>query len=61
MSRIPGRRSAATAICPPLRFGADPGTQHYVGLVRPGDAFYRVTVRVEGPRNTVTYAQAMLK
>ena len=28
---------------------------------RPGDAFYRVTVRVEGPRNTVTYAQAMLK
>jgi Tfp pilus assembly protein PilX len=41
--------------------GADPGTQHYVGLVRPGDAFYRVTVRVEGPRNTVTYAQAMLR
>ena len=26
-----------------------------------GDAFYRVTVRVEGPRNTVTYAQAVLK
>jgi Tfp pilus assembly protein PilX len=42
-------------------FGADPGTEHYVGLIRPGDAFYRVTVRVEGPRNTVTYAQAMLK
>ena len=42
-------------------FGADPGTQHYVGLIRPGDAFYRVTVRVEGPRNTVTYAQAVLK
>ena len=41
--------------------GADPGTQHYVGLIRPGDAFYRVTVRVEGPRNTVTYAQAVLK
>ncbi len=42
-------------------FGADPGTIHYTGLVRPGDAFYRVTVRVEGPRNTVTYAQAMLR
>jgi len=42
-------------------FGADPGTEHYVGLIRPGDSFYRVTVRVEGPRNTVTYAQAVLK
>jgi Tfp pilus assembly protein PilX len=42
-------------------FGADPGTIHYTGLVRPGDAYYRVTVRVEGPRNTVTYAQAMLR
>ena len=41
--------------------GADPGTEHYVGLIRPGDAYYRVTVRVEGPRNTVTYAQAVLK
>jgi Tfp pilus assembly protein PilX len=42
-------------------FGADPGTIHYIPLVRAGDAFYRVTVRVEGPRNTVTYAQAMLR
>src|SRR5262249_25467173 len=42
-------------------FGADPGTEHYQGLIRPGDAYYRVTIRVEGPRNTVTYAQAMLK
>jgi len=42
-------------------FGADPGTQHYIGLVRPGDAYYRITIRVEGPRNTVAYAQAMLK
>ena len=41
--------------------GADAGTQHYEGLVRPGGAFYRVTVRVEGPRNTVAYAQAILK
>jgi type IV pilus assembly protein PilX len=42
-------------------FGADPGTQHYFGLIRPGDAYYRITVRVEGPRNTVTYAQAILQ
>lgn len=41
--------------------GADAGTQHYEGLTRPGDAFYRVTVRVEGPRNTVAYAQAILR
>ena len=41
--------------------GADAGTQHYEGLVRSGDAFYRVTVRVEGPRNTVAYAQAILR
>ena len=27
--------------------GADAGTEHYVGLIRPGDAYYRVTVRVE--------------
>ena len=44
-----------------LALGADAGTQHYEGLVRPGDAFYRVTVRVEGPRNTVAYAQAILQ
>jgi Tfp pilus assembly protein PilX len=42
-------------------FGADAGTQHYTGLIRAGDAYYRVTVRVEGPRNTVTYAQATLR
>ncbi len=41
--------------------GADPGTQHYEGLIRPGNAYYRVTVMVTGPRNTVAYAQAMLQ
>jgi Tfp pilus assembly protein PilX len=41
--------------------GADAGTQHYEALVRPGDAYYRVTVRVAGPRKTVAYAQAILK
>jgi hypothetical protein len=42
-------------------FGAEAGTQHYEGLVSAGDAYYRVTVRVEGPRNTVAYAQAILR
>lgn len=41
--------------------GADAGTEHYDPLSRVGDAYYRVTVRVEGPRNTVQYAQAILK
>ena len=41
--------------------GADAGTQHYEALQRAGDAYYRLTVRVEGPRNTVQYAQAFLK
>jgi hypothetical protein len=41
--------------------GADAGTQHYEGLTRSGDAYYRVTIRVEGPRNTVAYAQAILR
>ena len=41
--------------------GADAGTQHYEALTRPGDAYYRVTIRVEGPRNTVAYAQAILR
>ena len=41
--------------------GADAGTQHFEGLTRTGGAFFRVTVRVEGPRNTVAYAQAILQ
>ena len=41
--------------------GADAGTQHYEALSRVGDAYYRLTVRVDGPRNTVQYAQAILK
>ena len=41
--------------------GTDAGTQHYEAFSRAGDAYYRVTVRVEGPRNTVQYAQAILK
>ena len=41
--------------------GADAGTPHYDPLSRVGDAFYRVTIRVDGPRNTVVYAQAFLQ
>jgi len=41
--------------------GADAGTQHYEALSRVGGAYYRLTVRVEGPRNTVQHAQAILK
>ena len=41
--------------------GADAGTEHYDAIQFPSGPYYRVTVRVEGPRNTVQYAQAMLK
>ena len=41
--------------------GADAGTQHYEALTRTGGAYFRVTVRVDGPRNTVAYAQAILQ
>ena len=57
----PGAAIASNCNLATGAFGADPGTEHYIGLIRPGDAFYRVTVRVEGPRSTVTYAQAVLK
>jgi Tfp pilus assembly protein PilX len=40
---------------------SEAGTQHYEGLGPAGEPFYRVTVRVEGPRNTVQYAQSILK
>ena len=61
MCLAPGAAVASNCNLATGAFGADPGTEHYIGLIRPGDAFYRVTVRVEGPRNTVTYAQAVLK
>jgi hypothetical protein len=54
-------RSAATATFRAQALGADAGTQHYEAFSHVGDAYYRVTVRVEGPRNTVQYAQAILK
>jgi hypothetical protein len=59
--RSPGAAVASNCNLSAAGLGADAGTQHYEALVRPGDAYYRVTVRVEGPRNTVVYAQAMLQ
>jgi Tfp pilus assembly protein PilX len=37
------------------------GTQHYADAAASGDAFYRVTVMVTGPRETLLHAQAMLR
>jgi type IV pilus assembly protein PilX len=61
MCANPGPALAANCNLASASLGADAGTQHYEGLVRTGDAYYRVTVRVEGPRNTVAYAQAILR
>ena len=57
----PGAEFASTCNLSTGALGADAGTQHYEGLKRIGGAYYRVTVRVEGPRNTVAYAQAIVK
>jgi type IV pilus assembly protein PilX len=61
MCANPGPAVGSNCNLADIALGADAGTQHYESLVRPGDAYYRVTVRVEGPRNTVAYAQAILK
>lgn len=41
--------------------GNSAGTQHYEDASGSGDAFYRVTVMVIGPRDTLVHAQAMLR
>jgi Tfp pilus assembly protein PilX len=43
--------------------GSTTGTVSYgvLGLATPPSVYYRVTVRVRGPRNTVSFVQAMLK
>ena len=61
MCANPGAAVGSNCNLSAASLGADAGTQHYEALSRPGDAYYRVTVRVEGPRNTVQYAQAILK
>lgn len=61
MCANPGAAVGSNCNLSSAALGADAGTQHYEALSRAGDAFYRVTVRVDGPRNTVQYAQAILK
>ena len=61
MCANPGSAVGSNCNLSSAALGADAGTQHYEALSRVGDAYYRVTVRVEGPRNTVQYAQAFLK
>jgi len=43
--------------------GSTKGTVSYgtLGLATPPSVYYRVTVRVRGPRNTLSFVQAMLK
>ena len=59
MCANPGAAVGSNCNLSSAALGADAGTQHYEGLSRAGDAYYRVTVRVDGPRNTVQYAQAI--
>ena len=61
MCANPGAAVGANCNLSAAAMGADAGTQHYEALQVAGGAYYRVTVRVEGPRNTVQYAQAILK
>lgn len=61
MCSAPGPAVGSNCNLSSSALGADAGTQHYEGLGRPGDAYYRVTVRVEGPRKTVAYAQAIVR
>ena len=61
MCANPGTAVGANCNLSVAAMGADAGTQHYEALQVAGGAYYRVTVRVEGPRNTVQYAQAILK
>jgi type IV pilus assembly protein PilX len=61
MCANPGAAVGSNCNLSSAALGADAGTQHYEALSRAGDAYYRVTVLVEGPRNTVQYAQAFLK
>ena len=61
MCNSPGPAVAANCNISAAGLGADAGTEHYDALQFPSGAYYRVTVRVEGPRNTVQYAQAMLR
>ncbi len=60
---IPADNSAAGSWCDMMQPKQSPGTTVNQGapLVLPQQVFYRVTVRVDGPQNTVSFLQAMLR
>ena len=48
--------------CDMLKLDVDPGTTvHDESLTLPPYPFYRVTIRVDGPQNTASFLQAMLR
>jgi type IV pilus assembly protein PilX len=60
---IPADNSAAGSWCDMMQPKQSPGTTVNQGtpLTLPQQVFYRVTVRVDGPQNTVSFLQAMLR
>jgi type IV pilus assembly protein PilX len=60
---IPADNSAAGSWCDMMQPKQSPGTTVNYGapLTLPQQVFYRVTVRVDGPNNTVSFLQAMLR
>lgn len=66
MCKLAGSQDAADSVCVKVpSAGSDAGTKGSVAYgvqVLPGttSVYYRVTVRIQGPRNTVSYVQAML-
>ena len=59
----PGPQRAAGSWCDMGQPKQSPGTTVNQGtpLTLPQQVFYRVTVRVDGPQNTVSFLQAMLR
>ena len=66
MCKLAGSQDAADAVCVKVpSAGSDAGTRGTVAYgvqVLPGTSsvYYRVSARIQGPRNTVSYVQAML-
>jgi type IV pilus assembly protein PilX len=60
---VPAGKAAAESWCDMGQPKQAPGTTVNQGtpLILPQQVFYRVTVRVDGPQNTVSFLQAMLR
>jgi type IV pilus assembly protein PilX len=60
---IPADKSAANTWCDMMPPKQSPGTtiNDPMAAILSAQPFYRVTVRVDGPQNTVSFAQAMLR